>query len=112
MCFGEKWWSVTVDIDIDQLKLCYPEDNGSQEKNRWFHTVEHVLSMPQRLYMESGVQRTVARKIICDKVHSALRERYGDFFDSYPYTFNELFFIFESASEDSESPRFADRVMA
>lgn len=114
--FGDKWWSIAVHIDIDHLKMCYAKHDVHPPQNRWFHIVEHLLGMPRRLYLDSGVQQTMARKIICEKISATIQERYGDYLDKYPFDFADLVFVFDTVTlraEDNDHPLlYHDRVLS
>jgi len=110
--FGDKWWTTEIHIDIDRLRMCYADDNRRYERNRWFHIIERLLGMPQRLYLESGVQQLMMRKIITDRVRAAIQERYGDWLDEHPFDFRELVFVFETVANRDGPLQFSDRVLA
>lgn len=109
--FGKKWWSVTMLLDIESLRMCYPPDNVHPPKSRWFHVFEWILGAPRKLYLESGVQQSVMRKYITDRVRNQIQERHGDWLDKHPFDFSELVFVFDSVA-DGKPTCFSDRVMA
>lgn len=111
--FGNKWWTTTMQLDIESLRMCYPQDDVHPPKKRWFHILEWLLGAPRKLYLDSGVQQTVMRKFVTDKIRNTMKERYGDWLYDHPFDFSELVFVFDSVTEGkSKSVCFSERVMA
>lgn len=109
--FGEKWWSVPVNLNVDHVRLCYMNEDPPPES-----TLERLFGIPKQLYEETGLQQSLARRYVCDKVKAAMQEKHGDYTDMLSFEFKGMVFVFEDIvlrTQDSESPlRFSERVLA